>query len=185
MRANSCCSAPAITSFDQSQFPEPCDIIIPYTRAMRPPSVGILWALTATVGCAQTGTATRPAYDVASIRPNTTAGGDSSSRGTTGQIVFTNQPLKRLIERAYGVKPFQVAGPPWIENVRFDITARYPPETNIDDRALMLRALLEDRFGLAVHRESKLMPGYTLVVSKSGFKAEEPIRAAAAGLCKH
>jgi uncharacterized protein (TIGR03435 family) len=34
----------------------------------------------------------------------------------------------------------------------------------------MLRSLLEDRFKLAVHRESKEMPGYTLVVGKRGFK---------------
>jgi uncharacterized protein (TIGR03435 family) len=34
----------------------------------------------------------------------------------------------------------------------------------------MLRALLEDRFKVAVHRESKEMPGYALVVAKRGFK---------------
>ncbi len=34
----------------------------------------------------------------------------------------------------------------------------------------MLRTLLEDRFKLAVHRETKDMPGYALVVAKGGFK---------------
>jgi len=34
----------------------------------------------------------------------------------------------------------------------------------------MLRTLLEDRFRLAVHRESKELPGYALVVANKGFK---------------
>jgi uncharacterized protein (TIGR03435 family) len=57
-----------------------------------------------------------------------------------------------------------------MENVRFDIAAKYPPDTRNDDRKLMLRSLLEERFHLGVHRESKLLPGYALVVAKSGFK---------------
>src|SRR5260370_34783684 len=102
----------------------------------------------------------RPAYVVASVKPNTSFSDSSSSHGSTGQIVFTNQTLKRYIERAYNVKAFQVIGPDWIESVRFDITAKYPPDTKTDDRPLILRTLLEDRFQLAVHREPKAMPGY-------------------------
>jgi uncharacterized protein (TIGR03435 family) len=87
--------------------------------------------------------------------------------------VFTNVPLRRLIERAYGVKPFQLTGPDWIDNVRFDITAKYPGDTTNEQRALMLRTLLAERFHLAVHRESKDMPAYALVVAKSGPKLED------------
>ena len=112
----------------------------------------------------------RPAYVVASVKPNTSFSGSSSSHGSTGQIVFTNLSLKRFIERAYNVKPFQVIGPDWMDSVSFDITAKYPPNTKDADRPVMLRTLLEDRFKLAVHRESKEMPGYGLVVAKGGFK---------------
>jgi uncharacterized protein (TIGR03435 family) len=112
----------------------------------------------------------RPAYEVASIKPNNSTSNSSSSKGTTGQIVMTNQTLKRLVERAYNVKPFQVSGPEWMENVRFDIIAKYPPDTKNEERMLMLRTLLEERFGLLVHRESKSLPGYTLVAAKGGFK---------------
>jgi uncharacterized protein (TIGR03435 family) len=83
---------------------------------------------------------------------------------------MNNQTLKRLVERAYGVLPFQVAGPAWMESVRVDIVAKYPPDTQQADRSLMLRALLEDRFKLAAHRESKDLPGYALTVAKGGFK---------------
>lgn len=114
--------------------------------------------------------APRPAYEAASIKANTSGTNDTSSHGTRGQVVMNNLPLKRLIERAYGVKPYQVAGPDWLENVRFDITAKYPADSKADDRTLMLRTLLEDRFKLAVHRGSKEMRGYALVVAKGGFK---------------
>jgi uncharacterized protein (TIGR03435 family) len=117
-----------------------------------------------------------PAYEAASVKANNSGTNGSRSSGSKGQIVFTNVTLKRLIERAYGVKPFQVAGPDWMENVRFDIAAKYPPDTQNDDRNLMLRSLLEERFHLGVHRESKLLPGYALVVAKSGFKLK-PVEA--------
>jgi len=119
----------------------------------------------------------RPAYEAASVKANNSGSGGSSSNGSKGQIVFTNVPLHRLIERAYNVKPFQVTSPDWTENVRFDIAAKYPPDTKEEDRALMLRTLLEDRFKLAVHHDSKELQGFALVVAKSGFKLK-PVESA-------
>jgi len=112
----------------------------------------------------------RPAYEVASVKLNNSGGGHSGTDGSKGQIMFTNLTLERLIERAYDVKPSQVAGPDWLENLRFDIVAKYPPATTAAARPLMLRTLLEDRFKLAVHRETRDFPGYAMVVGKSGFK---------------
>lgn len=112
----------------------------------------------------------RPAYEAASIKLNNSASGSSSSNSSRGQVRFTNVMLKSLIERAYRVKPFQVTGPPWMEDERFDIIAKFPEGTPNDQHAPMLRTLLEDRFKLAVHDESKDMQGYALVVAKSGFK---------------
>jgi len=114
--------------------------------------------------------APRPAYEAASVKPNASGGNNSSSNGSKGQVVMINQTLKRLIERAYSLPPYQVEGPDWLQKVRFDIAAKYPPDTANDDRALMLRSLLEDRFHLAVHREPKEVPGYALVVAKGGPK---------------
>ena len=136
---------------------------------MRATSGGIIALFAAGAALAQPRDA-RPAYEVASVKLNASGSGNSSSDGSKGQLVMTNQTLKRLIERAYSVKPFQVTGPGWMEDVRFDVAAKYPADTKNDDRPLMLRTLLEDRFKLAVHRESKDMPGYALLVAKSGFK---------------
>ena len=70
--------------------------------------------------------------------------------------------------------------PEWTENVRFDITAKYPENTKQGDRPAMLRTLLEERFKLATHGEQKELPGYALVVAKSGLKLK-PVEPAAGG----
>ena len=85
---------------------------------------------------------------------------------------MTNQTLKRLIERAYNVKAFQVVGPGWLEKLHFDLAAKYPPDTKYEERPVMLRALLEDRFKLVAHRELREAPGYALVPTKNGFKLQ-------------
>jgi uncharacterized protein (TIGR03435 family) len=130
---------------------------------------GVVLLLAAGLGSAQPADP-RPAYEAATIKPNLSGSGSSSTNGTKGQIVFTNVTLRRLIERAYDVKPIQVIGPNWLESIRFDITAKYPNGYKPEDRAPMLRRLLEERFKLAVHREPKDVPGYALVVARSGFK---------------
>jgi uncharacterized protein (TIGR03435 family) len=118
------------------------------------------------------GQETRLTYEAATIKPNDSGSTSSSSNGSKGQIVMTNQSLKRLIERAYDAKPLQVTGPSWTEGVHFDITAKYPPDTKPADRSLMLRTLLEERFKLETHRETKELPGYLLIVGKGGLKAK-------------
>ena len=112
----------------------------------------------------------QPAFEAAFVKANTTGSTSSSSHGTKGQLVVTNLTLKRLVERAYDVNPYQVVGPEWMENVRFDITAKYPEGTTGAQRPAMLRTLLEERFKLATHTETKELPGYTLVVTKGGLK---------------
>ena len=122
-------------------------------------SAGLIWAQDP-----------RPAFEVASIKLDNSGSGHSGTDGSPGQIMFTNLTMERLIERAYGVKPSQVQGPDWIENTRFDIVAKYPEGTKSADHPVMLRTLLEDRFKLAVHRETAEKPGYALMAIKSGFK---------------
>ena len=119
--------------------------------------------------CAQAQTAL-PAYEAASIKVSTAPNNNSSSNGTKGQVVFTNVTLHRLIERAWEVKPAQVSGPGWLDDVRFDIAAKYPADSKSEERFLMLRELLQERLKVAVHTETKDLPGYVLTVAKGGFK---------------
>jgi uncharacterized protein (TIGR03435 family) len=113
----------------------------------------------------------RPAFDAATVKLDAGAG-QRSNRSTADQITFKNQTLKQLVVLAYGVLPFQVEAPDWMASTHFDITAKFPVGTKYDDRMLMLRTLLEERFHLAVHHESKEVQGYALVIAKGGFKLQ-------------
>jgi uncharacterized protein (TIGR03435 family) len=123
--------------------------------------------------CAFAQTAAPLAFEAASIKPNTSGSGSSSTNGSKGQVVSTNVSLKRLIMRAYAAKEFQITIPDWTGDVKFDIAAKYPPDTANDQRNGMLQTLLVERFGLKIHHESKEMSAYALIVAKSGPKLEE------------
>ncbi len=132
-------------------------------------SAGIILFLSASVLFAQP-SGTRLAYEAASVKLNTSGNSGSDTDGTRGQITFQNISLEGLIELAYSVGPHRVSGPEWMGSVHVDLAAKYPPDTNRADRWLMLRSFLEDSFKLAVHRETKEVQGYAMVVAKSGFK---------------
>jgi uncharacterized protein (TIGR03435 family) len=137
------------------------------------PRISIAVALALCVSTISAQTTPPPAFDVASVKPNTSESGSSYSNGSKGQTVFTNVSLKQLILRAYSIKDFQLTGPDWLANVRFDITAKYPGDTTNPQRWLMLQTLLAQRFNLVIHRESKDMSAFALVVAKNGPKLEE------------
>ena len=77
-------------------------------------------------------------------------------------------PLKQLIALAYKVKPYQVSGPSWMDSTRFDIDAKLPDGASKDDVPAMLQNLLQERFKLAVHRDSSEHKVLALVVAKGG-----------------
>lgn len=86
---------------------------------------------------------------------------------------YTYITLRDLMTLAYGVKPYQVSGPAWLASQRFDIVAKFPDGAVKDDAPKMLQALLEDRFGLAVHRSSAEHPVLAPIVGRGGPKLKE------------
>ena len=120
--------------------------------------------------------ANRPSYEAAMVKLNTSGENGQDDDSTTGQTNMRNLPLQRLIAMAYEVKPAQVSGPKWLEDVRIDIVAKFPAGAKESEHPAMLRTLLEDRFHMAVHRETKDMPGYAMVLAKGGFKLK-PVEA--------
>src|SRR5580692_6807535 len=102
------------------------------------------------------------AFEVASVKPNTSESGSSRTSGTTGQLTITNRSLKQLIEMAYSVQDFQIAGPEWLSAAKFDIVAKIPAGAQTDQRPAMMQSLLAERFHLAVHRDSREMPAHAL-----------------------
>jgi uncharacterized protein (TIGR03435 family) len=113
---------------------------------------------------------TSPSFEVATIKPNHSESGNSSTSGSRGQLTMENQSLKRLIERAWDVRDFSFSGPGWLDTVRFDLVAKPPAGTAPDQFLPMLQTLLTERFKLAIHREKRTVTGYALVVAKGGPK---------------
>jgi uncharacterized protein (TIGR03435 family) len=119
-----------------------------------------------------------PTFEVASILPNTSGDRSSRSNSNKGELTMTNATLKNIIQNAYNVREYSFSGPDWLGSVRFDINAKFPPEesTQISPeqrqlaRRLMMQNLLAERFKLAAHFETKMLPGYALLVAKKGAK---------------
>ena len=111
-----------------------------------------------------------PAFEVASIRPNPSGDHHSSSHTSNGSVVMRNVSLKQIVEMAYDLKDYALSGPDWLDTERFDISAKPPATAPQNQFEPMLQTLLADRFKLAVHRESKVMSAYALVVGKNGPK---------------
>jgi uncharacterized protein (TIGR03435 family) len=118
-----------------------------------------------------------PAFEVASVKL-TQHGRDkdgwsrSSLNVINDRFVATNASMEECIRYAYDVKAYQIIGPDWLNSdaASYDIIATAPPGTPSKQIPLMLQTLLAERFKLAVHRETRMLPVYELVVAKNGPK---------------
>lgn len=125
--------------------------------------------------------AQQAAFDVASVRPSPHAGNDLNEmhdgaelfRVTPGLLTIQGASLRICIEWAYGMPPFQIQGPDWLKDAGFDIVAKPSGPADEDHLRLMLRTLLEQRFGLKTHSEHKEVPVYELTLAKGGPKFQE------------
>jgi hypothetical protein len=93
------------------------------------------------------------AFEVASVKP--------SASGAPGMTI-NRQPGGRVT-------------PDWFDNVHFDIVAK--PENEIPSTPeglktvnLMLQALIIERFSMVIHRETRELPIFALVVARGGPK---------------
>ena len=129
--------------------------------------------------------ATTPAFEVASIKPDALPGG--------GVLISTNAPpfrisgttvtlrirtLSALVQAAYDVRDYQIIGAPaWAgdNGDYYSVQAKAPGTAapSADQVRLMLQSLLADRFQLKLHRDSKEMAVYHLVIMKNGPKLKQ------------
>jgi len=117
-------------------------------------------------------------FDVATVKPSDSDGARGGLNLTSGgrHIEIAGFTLTELIQRAYGVAAFQVAGgPPWAKSRPFDLAAKVASDSEVTpDRVnLMLRQLLADRFALKLRHESRQLPVYALSVARSGIRFHE------------
>lgn len=134
---------------------------------------------------AQTSSTPPPTFEVASVRQNLSGRiGGAIRVPPAGQLSFTNVMLRVLIRDAYQVDAYAeshkldpgayagIIGMPTSGSQpdvpRFDVIAKPPDNTQPAERRAMMRALLEDRFKLRVHREMRQMGVYALTVAREG-----------------
>jgi uncharacterized protein (TIGR03435 family) len=123
-------------------------------------------------------------FEVASIKPSTLPGRGAirlgqqggPGSGDPGRVTYSFSTIQDLIVDAYSVKRSQVlGGPNWLDSERFDIVAKVPAGAPKEQVRIMLQNLLAERFKLALHRETKEMPIYALVVGAKGPKLKDTI----------
>lgn len=88
-----------------------------------------------------------------------------------GRFTASHVSLARLLQLAYGIDDSQIANKPgWLETNLYDISAK--PEDGIslsrDELKPRLQDLLQQRFHLVAHIETRSSRGYALVIAKGG-----------------
>ncbi len=109
------------------------------------------------------------AFDVASIKPSQDARGGSLAR-TPGGLTARNAPFTTLVELAFQTKLLDLSRVPEpLRSQHFDIVAKAAGKISGNQYWEMLRSLLEDRFQLRYHRETKDGKIYALILAKKGM----------------
>jgi uncharacterized protein (TIGR03435 family) len=116
--------------------------------------------------------AARPRFEVASVKPSAAdpVGLPRAVPPAPGRFTMLSVPLRLLVLRAYGdlFDDSQIiGGPDWQMSRRFDIQARAEDAAaGMDAMLPMLKTLLDERFQLKVHTETREMPIFALVVAR-------------------
>jgi uncharacterized protein (TIGR03435 family) len=117
--------------------------------------------------------AARLEFEVATIKLNTSGVGQGGMRATRGRLRVENTSLRTLIRDTYKVPEFTISGgPDWITSDRYDIEVTFGGDLKGDSVLLLLQRLVQERFQLKVHRETKEGPVYVLTLAKGGPKLQ-------------
>jgi uncharacterized protein (TIGR03435 family) len=138
------------------------------SRLLRMPV--LVWAVWSAFGQAHV----TPTFEVASVKPADPAAAISMNR-SGNRFTTSNTSLEMLVLWAYDIRNDRLFGKPkWLDSVRYDVVAKAPEETPVvgllPQLRQMMQSLLAARFKLAVHRETRELPMYVMVVGKNGPK---------------
>ena len=121
--------------------------------------------------------------DVALGREGERKGGNGQGGSSPDRLHLSCQTVMSLVQWAYvnfsndrfnplAATPIS-GGPAWINSDLYEIDAKAEGrQTRGTMNGFMLRALLEDRFKLKTHRETRQVPVYALTVAKGGPKLQ-------------
>jgi len=127
-----------------------------------------------TIPCMTAQQAIAPKIEVTSVKMNTSYRASAGNRFDPQRMSWTNVSLRQLVEAAYSVQDYQLAGgPSWMDADRWDIAATTNIPTKSSEKFKLLQSLLADRFHLIIQREIRNLPLYRLVIGKGGTKLSE------------
>jgi len=122
-----------------------------------------------------------PKYEVATIKPSSSSDGRRMMMMTPDGTSMHGVQVQLLLQQAFDAESDRILGAPaWVKSSQYDIEAKVSPEDapkmgelKAEQRREMLLPLLEERFNLKYHHETRELPTYALVVAKSGPKLTE------------
>jgi uncharacterized protein (TIGR03435 family) len=148
---------------------------VPLTPALG--TLSVLALLSAAV-FGQSADPPKSTFDVADVhvRPHSSNATPNMTGGVLrgGRYDLRNATMLNLIAIAYDMGgDTVVGGPNWLDRDRYDIIAKAPTSTSQATVKVMLQALLADRFKLALHKDTKPLPGFALTVGSGKPKMKE------------
>jgi uncharacterized protein (TIGR03435 family) len=115
-----------------------------------------------------------PTFEVAAIHPSRPGTPQALHYAESGGLSAAGFTLNDLIRMGWRVRDFQIiGGPAWVNSKGFDVEAKGDHSATDAQLGQMVQSLLADRFKLALHRETRQLPVYALVVAKNGPKISE------------
>ncbi len=112
-------------------------------------------------------------FEVASIKPTavrTVEGGRWRIEYSADSVTMQSVSLGDCVKWAYRVEEYRISVPGSLERRSYDIRAKASGPVRASELRTIMQHLLEDRFKLSLHRESKMLPVYALTVAKGGPK---------------
>ncbi|HWE53563.1 MAG TPA: TIGR03435 family protein [Bryobacteraceae bacterium] len=120
-------------------------------------------------------------FEVADVKPTRPGGGGNFRIEPNGRVELRGITLQNLITLAWNTDAEMLVGAPkWLNAERFDILAKAPTEegprpaqVDFDTIQVMMRALLAERFKVAVHESVQPVNVYALVAPKRETKMKK------------
>jgi uncharacterized protein (TIGR03435 family) len=121
---------------------------------------------------APAGANTSPVFEVASVKLNKSGTTQANIGMLPNGVNIVNIPLRAIIQLAYGInQPSKLAGvPDWAVTERYDINARAAGSVTLEERRLMLQALLADRLKLVARIEKREVSILALMLARNDGK---------------
>jgi uncharacterized protein (TIGR03435 family) len=112
-------------------------------------------------------------FEVASVKPMPPDRRDrfESYCEGGGRFISRGTPLLWAIKWAYGLNDYQMSDgwPAWLNSFgTYEIEAETDRRVTADECRKMVQSLFEERFGLRMHKQSKVVSAYALIIGKNG-----------------